>query len=177
MIPSSRALLSRDKRLPLDTWNQSGVQENVFGNQLSTFDAPFDFPSRISSDNVQRNREAMPHQSKGKASLTGGDGQNCGKIPTPTFATRPLTTSSTIPVELPQNYVVGQQRQQMSELQFDKYPAPASFLVWKTWFKTHVPNGSDFPSEAMLWIKEVEMVDSLDELKSSRSVVGKNFPN
>ena len=24
MIPSSRALLSRDKRLPLDTWNQSG---------------------------------------------------------------------------------------------------------------------------------------------------------
>ena len=32
MIPSSQALLSRDKRLPLDTWNQSGVQENVFGN-------------------------------------------------------------------------------------------------------------------------------------------------
>ena len=29
-IPSSRSLLSRDKRLPLDTWNQSGVQENVF---------------------------------------------------------------------------------------------------------------------------------------------------
>ena len=36
---------------------------------------------------------------------------------------------------------------------------------------------SDFPSEAMLWIKEVEMVDSLDEFKSSRSVAGKNFPN
>ena len=32
MIPSSRALLSRDRRLPLDTWNQSGLQENVFGN-------------------------------------------------------------------------------------------------------------------------------------------------
>ena len=29
----------------------------------------------------------------------------------------------------------------------------------------------------MLWIKEVEMVDSLDELISSRSVSGKNFPN
>ena len=36
---------------------------------------------------------------------------------------------------------------------------------------------SDFPSEAKLWIKEVEMVDSLDELKSSRSVSGNNFPN
>ena len=28
----------------------------------------------------------------------------------PTFATRPLTASSTIPVEFPQNYMVGQQR-------------------------------------------------------------------
>ena len=36
---------------------------------------------------------------------------------------------------------------------------------------------SDFPSEAMLWIKEVEMVASVDELKSSRSLVGKNCPN
>ena len=35
MIPSSRALFSRDKRLPLDTWNQSGSQENVFGKQFS----------------------------------------------------------------------------------------------------------------------------------------------
>ena len=43
MIPSSRSLLSRDKRLPLDTWTQSGVQENVFGNQFSTFDSPRDF--------------------------------------------------------------------------------------------------------------------------------------
>ena len=90
----------------------------------------------------------------------------------PTFASRPLTTSSAIPVELPQNYVVGQQRQQTSELQFDTFPDPSSFLVWKTRFETQVSNGSDFPSEAMLWIKEVEMVDSLDELKSSRSEIG-----
>ena len=34
-----------------------------------------------------------------------------------------------------------------------------------------------FPSEAMLWIKGLEMVDSVGDLKSSRSVSGKNFPN
>ena len=34
-IPSSRSVLSRDKRLPLDTWNTSGLQENVFGNHYS----------------------------------------------------------------------------------------------------------------------------------------------
>ena len=27
MIPSSRSMLGRDKRLPLDTWNTSGLQE------------------------------------------------------------------------------------------------------------------------------------------------------
>ena len=74
-----------------------------------------------------------------------------------------------IPVDTPQNYVVGEQRQQMSELQFDRFPNPSSFLVWKTRFKTQVLSGSDFPTEALLWIKEEEMVDSLDELKSSRS--------
>ena len=74
--------------------------------------------------------------------------------------------------------MVGQQRQQISELQFDRFPNPSSFLVWKTRFKTQVSSGSDLPSEAVLWIKEVEMVDSLDELKkSSRSVYGKDFPN
>ena len=35
MIPSSRAFLSRDKRLPLDTWKQSGVQENVLENPFT----------------------------------------------------------------------------------------------------------------------------------------------
>ena len=66
MIPSSRSMLSRDNRLPLDTWNQSGVQETVFGNQFSTFDSPRDVPQRISSDDVQRNREAVPEARRTK---------------------------------------------------------------------------------------------------------------
>ena len=39
MIPGSRSMLSRVKRLPLDTWNTSGLQENFFGIQFSTFDS------------------------------------------------------------------------------------------------------------------------------------------
>ena len=34
-----------------------------------------------------------------------------------------------IPVEIPQNPMVGQQRQQISELQFDKFPTPHSFFM------------------------------------------------
>ena len=73
-------------------------RKTCFGNQFSTFESPRDFPQRISSENVRRNREAIPHQSKGKASLTSEDGQNNGTIPMPTFASRPSIASSTIPV-------------------------------------------------------------------------------
>ena len=51
------------------------------------------------------------------------------------------------------------------------------FSCWKIRPKTQVRSYSDFRSEGMLWIKEVEMDDSLDELKSCRSTVGNNFPN
>ena len=99
-----------------------------------------------------------------KVSHTSEDRKNQGTIPMLTFATRPLTTSSSILVELPQNYMVGQQRQQISELQFDKFTNPQSFLAWKSRFKNQVTTCSDFPSDAMLWIKEVEIFDFLDEL-------------
>ena len=73
IIPSSRSLLSRDKRLPLDRWNQSGLQENVFGNQFSTFDSPRDHPQRIQSDDVRRNREAVPEAGRSKTIHTSED--------------------------------------------------------------------------------------------------------
>ena len=74
--------------------------------------------------------------------------------------------------------MVGQQRQQISELQFDEFTTPSSFLYWKIRFKSQVTTCSDFPLEAMLWIKEVEMGDSVNELlKSLRSIAGNNFPN
>ena len=65
--------------------------------------------------------------------------------------------SSLFPVGIPQNSMVGQQRQPI-------------FLCWKIRFKNPATTCSDFPSEAMLWIKEAEMVDSLDEF--SRSIAG-----
>ena len=70
------------------------------------------------------------------------------------------------PVDIPQSSMVGQQRHQILELQFDKFPTPSSFLYWKIRFKSQVTTCSDVPSEAMLWIKEVETVDSVDECKS-----------
>ena len=75
------------------------------------------------------------------------------------------------------NYGADQQRLQISDLHFDKFPTPATFACWKIRFKTEVCTCSQFPTEAMLWIKEVEMVDSVDDLKSSSSTRGISMPD
>ena len=61
--------------------------------------------------------------------------------------------------------MVDQQRRHISELQFDEFPTPSSMFLFR------------FPSKVMLWIKEVEMVDSEDVFKSSRSIKGTEFQN
>ena len=48
------------------------------------------------------------------------------------------------------------QRLQISDLHFDKFPTPATFACRKIRFKTEVCTCSQFPTEAMQWIKEVE---------------------
>ena len=76
-----------------------------------------------------------------------------------------------LPVDIPQNFMVGQQRQQISELEFDKFHTPSTFPCWKIRLKNQVTTCSDFPSEGILWIKEVETVDSVDDFnKPSRSI-------
>ena len=72
----------------------------------------------------------------------------------PTVASRPSTIRSFGLVDIPQSSMVGQQRQQILELQFDKFPTPSLFLCLKIRFRNQVTTCSDFPSDAMLWIKE-----------------------
>ena len=75
------------------------------------------------------------------------------------------------------NYGADQQRLQISDLHFDKFPTPATFACWKIRFKTEVCTCSQFLTEAMQWIKDVELVDSVDELRSSSSTRGISMPN
>ena len=75
------------------------------------------------------------------------------------------------------NYGADQQRLQISDLHFDKFPTPATFACWKIRFKTEVCTCSQFPTEAMQWIKEVELVESVDDLRSLSSTRGISMPN
>ena len=72
MIPGSRSMLSRDKRLPLDTWNTSGLQENVFGNQFFTFDSLRDDSRGVHLCAPQRARGSVP-QATGSGTLFARD--------------------------------------------------------------------------------------------------------
>ena len=75
------------------------------------------------------------------------------------------------------NYGADQQRLQISDLHFDKFSTPATVASWKIRFKTEVCTCSQFTTEAMQWIKEVEMVDSVDDLRSSSSIRCISMPN
>ena len=55
------------------------------------------------------------------------------------------------------------QQLQILDLHFDKFPTPATVACWKIRFKTDVCTCSQFPTEAMLWIEEVELDDSVDD--------------
>ena len=60
---------------------------------------------------------------------------------------------------------------------FDKFPTPGTVACWKIRLKTEVCICSQFPTEAMHWIKEVEMVESVDDLMSSSSIRGIQMPS
>ena len=91
MIPSSRSILSRDKRLPLDIWNTSGLQENVFGNQFSSFDSPRNHHQGMQSCAPERERGPVPQATATETLCARDDKQSRDTIPMPTFARRPST--------------------------------------------------------------------------------------
>ena len=96
-------------------------------------------------------------------SQTPGQDQRCWSGP-------PSARNSGIPSEggCSMNCGADQQRLQISDLHFDKITTPATFVCWKIRFKTEVCTCSQFHTEAMHWIKEVEMVDSVDDFLNLR---------
>ena len=90
----------------------------------------------------------------------------------------PSAKNSVIPNEgdSSKNYGADQQRLQISDPHLDKFHV-SNVRLLEDKLKTEVCTCSQFPTEAMHWIKEVEMVDSVDDLKSSCSVRGIRMPD
>ena len=153
-------LLSRNNQPP-DIWNSQGISGNVFANPTASSSTPYPEESNPWVSNVTE--DTSPHVMSESQTV---QDQRC--------QSGPSARNSFDPSEggFSKNYGADQQRLQISDLHFDKFPTPATFACLKRRFKTEVCTCSQFPAEAMLWIKEMEMVESVDDLECSRSIRG-----
>ena len=90
---------------------------------------------------------------------------------------RPSARNSVLPSggDSLKNYGADQQRLQISDPHSDKFSTLSNLRLLGD--KIQDCTCSQFLTEAMLWIKEVELVDSVDDLKSSSSVRGIRMPD
>ena len=175
MLSRSVGMLSRNNQPP-DIWNSQGISGNVFANPRASSSSPYPGGFNPWISNVT---EDTPVLTSTGQPVTCGERQIPDTVLTPRFQPGPSAGNSFDPKEgkFLKNYGADQQRLQISELHFDKFPSPTTFACWTIRFKTEVCTCSQFPTEAMLWIKEVEMVESVDDLKSSCSVRGIRMPD
>ena len=163
----SRSLgMPRRKNGPPSIWDTHGKSGNVFANPTASSSARYPQESNPWVSNVSEH--TSPHVMSERQ--TPAHNQRCQSSPSARNSVTPCEGGCS------KNYGADQQRLQISDLHFDKFPTPATFAFWKIRFKTEVCTCSQFPTEAMLWIKEVELVDSVDDLKSSCSVKGIQMP-
>ena len=161
-------MLSR-KDKPPDIWDTHGTSGNVF-----VFP-----PASSSSLNPGGFNPWMSNVTEDTSPHVTSERQHPDTALDPRCQSGPSARDSFDPNEgrSSKNYDADRQRLQISDPHFDKFPTPATFACWKIRFKTEVCTCSHFPTEAMLWIKEVEMVDSVDDLKSSCSVKRTHGPD
>ena len=159
----------RRKEGPPSIWDTHGISGNVFANPHASSSAPYPQELNQWSASIEvplhtstAEKSERPEQNRDLRCQSG-----------------PSATDSVIfsGGDSSKNYGADQQRLQISDLHFDKFPTPATFACWKIRFKTEVCTCSQFPTEAMQWIKEVELVDSVDDFKSSSSTRGISMPN
>ena len=168
-MPSRSLGMPSRREGPPSIWDLHGISGNVFVNPAASSSAPYPQESNPWISNVSEH--TSPHVTSER--------QTPDTALDPRCQSGPSARNSFVPSEggFSKNFGADQQRLQISDPHFDKFTTPATFACWNMRFKTEVCTCSQFPSEAMLWIKEVEMVESVDDLKSSCSAGGIRMPN
>ena len=159
MQSRSLGMPSRNDRPP-SIWNTHGLSGNVFVNPAASISRVQSVDVRYVGTHIAACNEWTPNTKN-----TALD---------PRCQSGLSARNSLDPEEwrFSKDYGADQQRLQISDLHCDKFPKPATFACWKMRSTTEVCICSQFLTEAMLWIKEVEMVESVDHLKFSRSIRG-----
>ena len=156
----------RQTEEPPNIWDTSGISGNVFAHPQPSSSAPY-------NSTWKKTIEEPIHMSTAEKSGRPERDQDLRCQSGPSAKDSVIFSGG----DYSKNYGADQQQLQISDLHFDKFPTPATFACWKIRFKTEVCTCSQFPTEAMQWIKEVELVDSVDDLRSSSSTRGISMSN
>ena len=147
-----------------------GLSGNVFANPTASSSAPYPQESNPWNSNVSEHTHSS-HVVKSENHTTGSGSEM------PVWTVSPKIQSSQWVRIIEELWCRPTTTADLRSSFFTKFPSPATFAWWKIWFKLEVCTCSPFPTEAVHWIKEVELVDSVDDLKSSCSVGGIQMPN
>ena len=160
----------RQTEEPPNIRDTSGISGNVFAHPQASSSAPY--PQELNST-WRKTIEEPIHMSTAEKSGRPERDQDLRCQSGPSAKNSVIFSGG----DSSKNYGADQQRLQISDLHFDKFPTPATFACWKIRFKTEESTCSQVRTEAMQWIKEVELVDSVDELRSSSSTRGISMPD
>ena len=119
-----------------------GISENVFANPAASSSSPYPGGFNLWISDVTE--DTSPHvTSERQIPDTALD---------PRFQPGTSPKNSFDPKEgrFSKDYGADQQRLQISDLHFDKFPTPTTFACWKIRCKTEVCTCSQFPTEAIV---------------------------
>ena len=159
----------RRKEVPPGIWDTHGISGNVFAHPPASSSAPYPQELNQWNSSIEEPLHSYTVEKKERPEQN----QNLRGQSGPSAKDSVIFSGG----DSSKNYGSDQQRLQISDLHFDKFLTPATSACWKLRFKTEACICSQFPTEAMQWIKEVELVDSVDELRSSSSTRGISMPN
>ena len=167
-VPSRSLGMPSRQNGPPSIWDTHGTSGNVFANPTASSSAPYPQELNPWSSNIYQNTQNHMWWVKAKHQF---------RIRDASQDRQPEIQSSSVEETLQKNY--GARPTTTADLRssFWQIHHASNISLLEDKIKTEVCTCSQFPTEAMLWIKEVEMVQSVDDVKSSCSVRGTQMPN
>ena len=169
-ILSSRTLPRCGSGLPRNTKNCTGIMGKVFERPPVQEELP---------STVFQNSKNLASSSQDLRPDISGTARKSLNTPTrsPHFQSRSGMSNHTGETHS-HSGMIDYPRIPRTEWNLGKILDPMEFQSWKLNFRTEVCMRTAEPQVTMLWIKEVEMAESIDELLTSRSITGQhNFPD
>ena len=121
----------RRKEGPPSIWDTHGISGNVFANPHASSSAPY--PQELNST-WRKTIEETIHMSTAEQSERPEQNQDLRCQSGPSAKDSVIFSGG----DSLKNYGADQQRLQISDLHFDKFPTPATFACWKIRFKSEV---------------------------------------